>query len=208
MPNWNYNGCEGRSIRLAVFTNAEEVELFLNGASVGRKTVSKERPMPCSVYFDTVYAPGKVEAVSYTAGKEVGRAVLQTTGEPSRIRLIPEKKVMKADGHSLIYVGIEIIDKDGNVVPDAKIALMADVKQTVKIGSDAGSGEGSAPVCAALAGFGSGNPVTEDNYTDGVSQSFRGRAMVVIRSGCEKGTATVTVSAEGLSSVQEELELV
>ena len=99
---WNYEGQEGTSVELLVFSNAQEVELLINGRSVGRKQVSGERPLPCSVRFEAVYEPGKVEAVSYTDGREVSRAVLTTASLPARLRLTPEKTAMKADGHDLI----------------------------------------------------------------------------------------------------------
>ena len=190
-PCWNYEGWEGKNIRLMVFSGAEEVEVFVNGKSIGRKPVRTERPMPGSVCFDTVYSPGKVEAVSYTHGKEVSRGTMITVGEAASIRLVPEKKTMKADGHDLIYVGIEILDKEGNVVPGGEISLNATI-----------SGSGM------LAGFGSGNPKTEDNYTDGETRSFHGRAMAILRSGYSKGTVMLTISSEGLGTVKEEFTVI
>ncbi|WP_026657165.1 glycoside hydrolase family 2 TIM barrel-domain containing protein [Butyrivibrio sp. AC2005] len=200
--NWNYKGYEDKPIRLVVVSRAEEVEVFVNGESVGRKHVSTERPMPNTAYFDTVYVPGKVEAVSYVGGKEVSRDILLSTGEPAEIRLIPEKKEMKADGHDVIYVGIEVVDSERNVVPDAEISLKAEVKYVPDNGHDK---EESG--CAILAGFGSANPITEDNYTDGETTSYRGRAMAILRAGYEQGEAVLTVSAEGLEVVREIFKL-
>lgn len=177
--NWNYEGWEKKNIRLIVFSNAEEVELLVNGKSLGKRKVSMERPMPYSVIFDTVYEKGEVVAISYADGKEVSRDSLKTTGKPYGIRLLPEKDSLRADGHDLVYVGVEIIDQDGNVVPDAEIDLSAEVTG-----------------CISLAGFGSANPRTEDNYTDGETESFRGRAMAIIRSSFETGNATLTISAK------------
>ncbi|MBQ8798081.1 MAG: DUF4982 domain-containing protein [Lachnospiraceae bacterium] len=188
VPNWNYRGYEGKPVELVVYSKAEEVEVFVNGKSMGRKPVSMDRPMPYSTRFETVYEPGKVEAVSFCGGKEVSRDVLVTAGEPAKIILLPEKSEMKADGHDLICVGIELRDKDGVVVPDASVPL------NVKVDG-----------CGALAGFGSANPVTDEDYTDEVTVSYRGRAMAVIRSGYEGGAVTVTVSAEGFTPVQVEL---
>jgi len=162
--------------------------VFVNSASIGRKTVCMERPMPNSVRFETVYMPGRVEAVSYCQGKEVSRDVLDTTGAPAKISLLPEKTEMRADGHDLIYVGIELKDEKGNLVPDASVPLKVQV-------------EGS----AVLAGFGSSNPVTEEDYTNECTVSYRGRAQAIIRSGYEKGTVKVTVYAEGMEHVQLEL---
>jgi beta-galactosidase len=144
--------------------------------------------MPNSVHFETVYVPGKVEAVSYRDGKEISRDVLVTAGDVAEIRLIPEKSEMRADGHDLIYVGIELLDKDGRLVPDASVPLMVEV-------------EG----CAALAGFGSANPVTDEDYTEASTVSYRGRALAIIRSGYESGSVNVKVCAEGMEPVSREL---
>ena len=188
---WNYPGQEGKPVALLVFSNAREVELLVNGRSVGRKPVGRERPLPDSVRFETVYEPGRVEAVSYTDGREVSRAVLATTGAPAKIRIIPEKTAMKADGHDLVYAGIEITDQDGNVVPDAEIRL------TVSL---------TGPAC--LAGFGTGNPVTDEDYTDNVTQSFRGKAQAIIRAGRETGQVILTVSGEGLPTEKTDLSVI
>jgi len=188
---WNYAGYEGEPIELVVYSNAEEVEVLINGKSIGRKSVCMERPMPNSVHFKTVYEPGKVEAVSYCGGKEISRDVLVTAGEPAGIDLIPEKLEMRADGHDLICLNVEIRDKEGRLVPDASVPIKAEVYG-----------------CAVLAGFGSANPVTDEDYTDDFTVSYRGRAMAIIRSGYESGSVNVKVSAEGMESVQVELQVI
>ncbi len=181
--NWNYAGYEGKPVELLVFSNAQEVELLVNGQSVGRKAVSQERPLPNSVRFETSYQPGKLEAVSYVDGKEVSRAVLETTKQPVSLRLVPEKVQMKADGHDLIYVGIELLDEEGRIVPDANVPLTATLTEN-----------------ALLAGFGSANPVTDEDYTDNKTVSYRGTAMAIIRAGYETGELVLTVSGEGIKS--------
>lgn len=191
VPNWNYSGYEGKPVELVVYSKAEEVEVFVNGKSIGRKEVCMERPMPYSARFETVYEPGTVEAVSYSAGKEISRDVLVTAGEPDEIVLLPEKSEMRADGHDVICVEIEVRDKEGRVVPDATLTLSVKVE---------GSG--------FLAGFGSANPVTDEDYTDEFTVSYRGRAMAIIRSGYESGTVNVEVSAEGMESVKLELSVI
>jgi len=190
LPNWNYSGYEGKPVELVVYSKAEEVEVFVKGKSIGRKAVCMERPMPYSARFETVYEPGEVVAVSFCGGKEISRDVLVTAGEPVEIALVAEKSEMRADGHDVICVGIELRDKDGIVVPDAAVPLKVKV-------------EG----CGVLAGFGSANPVTDENYTDEVTVSYRGRAMAIIRSGYESGTVRVEVSAEGMATVKVELSV-
>lgn len=188
---WNYAGYEGQGVELVVYSNAEEVEVLVNGKSIGRKAVCMERPMPYSARFETIYAPGKVEAISYSCGKEISRDVLVTAKEPEEVYLTPEKLEMRADGHDLICVGIEIRDADGCLVPDASVPLKVKV-------------DGS----AVLAGFGSGNPITDEDYTNESTVSYRGRAMAIIRSGYESGRVHVEVSAEGMKPVQLELSVV
>ena len=184
---WNWQGQEGKPVDIAVFSSAEEVELFVNGVSVGRKKADEAliHSMPLTFLFRAEYQPGTVEAVSYTDGKEVSRTVLKTTGKPASIRLTAETGTMKADGASLCYVNAELVDENGNVVPDADVLLKAE-----------GSG------AAALLGFGSGNPITDENYSKGRFTSYLGRAMAVLRAGYEAGEAKLTVCAEGLGKAE------
>ena len=184
---WNYAGYEGRPVELVVFSAAEEVEILINGRSLGRRALCIDRPMPCSVRFETVYESGEVTAVSYSGGKEISRDSLHTTGKAEKIRIAAEKDKMRADGHDLIFVNIEIVDADGNIVPDADTELNA-----------AASGVGLA------AGFGSAAPVTEEDYTDNKAHTYRGRAMLVLRSGYEKGKCVLSVKAEGFAEAKAE----
>lgn len=184
---WNWQGQEGKPIRLVVFSAAEEAEILVNGVSLGRKKAGEAlcHNMPLSFVFETVYQPGTVEAVSYAGGKEVSRTALQTAGRPAAIRLTAEAGGLKPDGASLCYVNAELIDENGNVVPDADTLLKAE-----------------ATGAAELLGFGSGNPVTDENYSKGRFTSYLGHALAVLRAGCEAGETKLTVSAEGLDKAE------
>lgn len=174
--SWNWQGQEGQPARVMVFSGADEVELYLNGESLGRKPVAKTGKLPNSVIFETVYRPGELLAVSFRDGMEVSRGTLKTTKEAAALRLIPER------AGDFYYVGVEVVDEDGVLVPTAEIAL------TARVAGDAG-----------LAGFGSANPITEENYTSGSFASYRGRALAVLRAKDAKGQAELTVSAEGMA---------
>ena len=187
VPNWNYAGYEEKPIELMVYSNAEEVELWINGKSLGKKKVDKERPWPNTAVYETVYEPGEVVAVSYEAGKEVGRASLKTTKPVSDMKLTAEKTVMKADGHDVVYVDICLCDENGLVVPTADDKLKATVKGK-----------------AFLAGFGSGNPITEEDYTDSLTTVYRGHALAILRSGYETGEATLTIET---ASIKKEIKI-
>ena len=102
---------------------------------------------------------------------------------PVRTVLTCAKKSLKADGHDAAFVMIDIVDSEGRTVPDAAIKLTAKV-------------EGP----ASLAGFGSGNPITDENYTDETTVTYRGQACAVLRSGYKDGESKLTVYAEGFES--------
>lgn len=180
--NWNYSGSENQMVELIAFTKADEVALYINDKLIEKKAVSKEYPMPDSVRFATEYVPGVAVAVSYKDGKEISRDMLITSKAPTTIYLEAEKTELKADGHDVTYVNIDILDQDNNLVNDAEIELSAEME---------GAGE-----IAVIAGFGTGNPITTDNYTDNKTKTFRGHGTVVVRSGYEKGSAKLTVKAE------------
>lgn len=183
--NWNYSGYENKPVEVLIFSGAEEVELIKDGQPVERKAVTKDGKMPGSVSFELIYTPGKLEAVSYSKGQEISRDQLETSGKPAKLSVIPEKTVMRADGHDLVYVNIDVLDEKGRLVTDAAIELTACTE---------GSGY--------LAGFGTGNPVTEENYTDDQTISFCGHATAVIRSGYEAGKTVLAVSAEGMDQAE------
>lgn len=181
---WNYREYEGKPIELVVFSNAEEVELLINGRIVERKPVCMDRPFPNSVRFETVFEAGTVEAVSYCGGKEISRDTLETSKKAAKIRLTPEKNGLKSDGQDLMYVNIDILDEDGKIVTDAGLPLKAVLTGTA--GEDKSG--------AVLAGFGSGNPITEENYTDDEATTYKGHACAIIRSGCTPEKLTLQIS--------------
>ena len=170
-----------------MFSAAEEAELLINGISLSRKKAGEAliHDMPLTFLFEAVYQPGTLEAVSYKGGKEVSRSRLKTTGKPVSIRLTAETDSLKADGASLCYVHAALIDAEGNAVPDADTVLTAEVTGA-----------------AELLGFGSGNPITEENYQKGSFTSYQGCALAVLRAGCEQGEIKLTVKADGFDPAE------
>ena len=180
--SWSYPGCEGKKINICVFSSAPEVEVFINGVSIGRKKQGESpatEGLPLSFVFDAVYEPGEVKAVSLKNGKAISEDVLVTAGEAYGLKLTAEKTSLSADGHSLAYISAEIVDEDGRPVPYAKSELYAEVSGA-----------------ASLAGFGSSKPKTTDNYTDGHCFAYKGQACAIVRSGYESGEAILTVKAD------------
>lgn len=176
--SWNWKGCEGKKVRVVIFSQAEEVELSVGGHSLGRKKKGEAllHDMPNTFTFDAEYIPGKIRAVSYQGDAEISEDTLETTGTPAHIRLIKENdradEVSQNNGEyendHLVYVDVEITDENGRVVPTGEFQLTAKVEDMDGCG-------------AFLAGFGSGNPITTDCYASGVCSSFQGRALAVVR---------------------------
>jgi beta-galactosidase len=182
-PEWTFDGYEGKPTKVDVYSAAGEVELFLNGKSLGRKAAGKANRYKAQ--FDLCYEPGIVKAVSLSGGREVSFSEVHTAGKAAGIRITPEKTEIKADGQSLCFVIVEIVDAQGRRVP-------FDDRKAKAVVSGAGT----------LAAFGTGRPVTEENYTAGEFTSWLGRFLAVIRSGCEAGEAVLHIHIDGLADAE------
>jgi beta-galactosidase len=115
LPHWNWAGKEGKPVNVWAYSNCEEVELFLNDKSLGRK------PMPklSHIQWDVNYRPGTLLAKGYKGGKEIITEKVETTGTPAAIRLIADRTSIKANGDDVSVVTIQVEDDKGRVVPDA-----------------------------------------------------------------------------------------
>jgi beta-galactosidase len=113
-PHWNWKGREGQAIAVWVNSNADNVELFLNGKSLGKKDMPRNRHLEWMVN----YAPGKLQAVAYKHGKKITASV-ETTGQPYKIVITPSKNTLLADGRDATVYNISAVDSKGLEVPDA-----------------------------------------------------------------------------------------
>ena len=185
---WTWPGYEGKETAVEVYSDAEEVELFVNGQSLGRKPVGDSfKKFYCR--WETTYTPGEVVAVAYIGGKEVGRDVLATAGE-SRLCLRADKTTLRAGSSDLCYLEIELRDAQGTLDMTAEGQVRVEV-------------EGN----AVLAGCGSANPCTEEKYCDCEHAVFEGRVLAVLKAGDAAGTATVTVTCTGREPATLKLEI-
>lgn len=177
-PHWNW--AEGQDIDLwAYYNNADEVELFVNGKSQGIRSKGKD---DFRVMWRVKYEPGRVRAVSRKGGKTVAEQEIHTAGEPAQIRLTPDRSVIQADGKDLSFVTVEIIDKDGNLCPNAD----NDVAFAVE-----GSG--------FIAGVDNGNPVSMERFKDNHRRAFYGKCLVVVRDNGRPGSIKLVATADGLA---------
>ena len=114
-PHWNWPGKEGREINVMCFSNCDEVELFLNGESLGKKTMSKNS----HIEWNVKYQPGTLLARGYKNGKEKAIYTNATNGDPAAIVLVPYRSTIKADGEDVAVITVQINDAQGRFVPTA-----------------------------------------------------------------------------------------
>ena len=178
LASWTWPGFEGKPAILHVFSPDDEVELFLNGQSLGRK------PAGAAVRFDTAfqitYQPGTLEAVAYSAGRETSRFALRTAGAPAKLAVTPSKTELTAGGQSLALLTVELLDEAG------LLHCRESKDVTVEIDGP-----------AVLAGFGSAAPQTEGSYQSPTQPTYDGRVMAALRSTEESGQVTVRFTAPG-----------
>lgn len=176
-PHWNWT--PGQDIDLwAYYNNADEVELFVNGQSQGVRSKGKD---DFHVMWRVKFEPGVVKAISRKEGKVVAEQEIRTAGEPAQIRLTPDRSTIQADGKDLSFVTVEIVDKDGNLCPNAE----NDVTFAVE-----GAG--------FIAGVDNGSPISMEKFKDNHRKAFYGKCLVVVQNNGADGNIKLTATAEGL----------
>ena len=197
LPHWNWAGHEGQTIPIMAYTNADEVELFVNGKSLGRKklgvdtvviptgaNVSPSRQFTSKYRLEWAapYAPGSLRAVGYKGGKQVAVDEVRTAGAPARVRLVPDRAKISADGQDLSFITVRVEDKDGNLCPLAANLVKFKVEGAGKIEA-----------------VDNGNAATIEPFQADKRTAFNGLALLIVRSRAgQPGRIQVTATAEGL----------
>ncbi|MDE6290027.1 MAG: DUF4982 domain-containing protein [Muribaculaceae bacterium] len=176
-PHWNWKEGEDADVWV-YFNNADEVELFLNGESLGRKTPEGDA---YHVWWRVPFVPGTIEAVSYRDGREVKRTSRHTAGKPYAIRLTPDRTEIAADGTDLSYVAVEVVDENGNLCPRADNDIFFSVE---------GSGFN--------AGTDNGSPISLEPFKSDRKKAFYGRALVIVQNDGSEGQIRVKAASPGL----------
>lgn len=185
-PHWNWQ--IGKTVDVwAYYNHADEVELFLNGKSLG---IKKKTGDDLHVMWRVKYQPGTIKAVSRKDGQVVLTKEIKTAGKPAKIQLIADRSNIKADGKDLSFITVKILDKDGNVVPDAENLV------NFKINGE-----------AFIAGVDNGDPVNHDSFKVNYRKAFHGLALAIVQAKEEAGQVNFTASAEGLSAATLTLNL-
>jgi beta-galactosidase len=180
-PHWNGHEI-GDKVNVWCNSNADEVELLLNGKSLGKKVM----PRNGHLEWDVIYEPGKLEAIGLKNGKTISTSV-ETTDKAYQIVLTPDRKIINADGNDVAVVNVTVLDHKGREVPDAMNLIQFTL-----------SGE------ARILGVGNGDPSSHeaDNCLDGnwKRSLFNGKSQIILQSPEKEGKFALTASSEGLKS--------
>ena len=180
LADWNWPGFENRPLEVSVYSSCDEVELFLNGKSLGKKQTNRDTRF--TVTWNVPYHPGSLKVVGYSNGKDVASSQLQTARQISKIKLSADRSTIKADGQDLSYITVELADANGICNPKAENL----VKFTVQGGT--------------IVGVGNANPVSLESYQLPQRKAWQGRCLAIVKSSVKPGTITVTASVDGLPS--------
>lgn len=189
-PHWNWSGKIGDTINVWCQTNCEEVELYLNGKSLGRKKMEKDSHLE----WDVIYQPGTLEAKGIKDGKTLVKKI-ETTGETAKLIFTPVREVINADGEDISILNITAIDSKGREVPDADNFIVFKIKGNGKI-----------------IGIGNGDPsshepdkiLTGDYYR----KLFMGKCQVIIQGTKDAGEIEIEAESRGLKAVKCKLTTV
>jgi len=176
-PHWNWNGNGGREIEVWCYSNLQQVELFLNGRSLGTKDV----PRYGHVEWTVKYAPGAIEARGFKERRQILTARRETTGGPTTVALLADRKELSADGRDLSIVQVQVLDAQSRLVP------IADPQIDFYL-----SGNGR------LIGVGNGNPSSHEADKADRRRAFNGLCMTIVQSTREAGALRLKATSAGL----------
>jgi len=183
--NWTYPGHEGADVYVEVYSDRDEVELLVNGVSMGRKKTERNIAV-----FEIKYQPGALTAVAYQNGRESGSHEIRTAGGPYALKLTADRGEIGTGG-DLCYVTVEVVDKDGMINKNADHVIGFEI-----------SGAG------VLQAVGCGNPQSEEPYFGDRHSVYEGRGMAVVRSLNDSGEVTLKATAEGLAGAEVTVRVV
>ena len=185
LPHWNWPDRVGKVTPVHVYTSGDEVELFLNGKSLGRKKKGEYEYR--LRWDDVVYQPGELKAVAYRGGKKWAEETVKTTGKPFALLLAPDRKVINADGLDLVFVTLRVLDKEGVPVPTADVPVTFSVK---------GPGE--------IVATGNGNSASHELFQSAERKTFNGLALAIVRfkPGASTGEVRIKAVSPGLAPAE------
>jgi beta-galactosidase len=176
VADWNWKGYENTPFEVNVYSSCEEVELFLNNKSLGKKKT--DRSTEFMALWKVLWQAGELKATGYHAGKPVNTSILSTAGEPNLIRLTADRTEIKADGQDLSFITVELTDEKGIRNPKAENLVKFEIE-----------GPGT------IAGVGNANPVSTESYVLPERKACQGKCLVIIKSENQPGEIHLKVTS-------------
>ncbi|SIT34160.1 beta-galactosidase [Filimonas lacunae] len=177
--SWQWDRFKDSLLTVAAYSSCEEVELFLNDQSLGKKATDTSHHLEAS--WQVAYRPGVLKAVGYTAGVKVAESLLQTAGEVTSLRLTADRDTIMANNQDLSYITVELTDAKGVRHTQADNALHFSI-------------EGPATIVAVS----NANPASLESFQQPQRKAWRGRCQVVIQAGRQKGLVTIRAKGAGV----------
>jgi beta-galactosidase len=205
LPCWTWPGEEGKTFSVSVYTRCDSVRLELNGIVIGKKKVKEDPDLNQSASgtailsgavpntqltarFEVPYAPGELKAIGLVDGKEVVTKILKSTGAPKKLILTADRSSIHANRNDLAFITVEVADENGNKIPNINIPVDFTI-----------SGEGE------LAAAGNGSPNQMTSFHQPKCNTFRGKALIIIRPFARPGTIKLTANCHGLGSATADI---
>lgn len=183
LRSWTWPGQEGKPLDLSVYTKGDRAEVTLDGRKVGEQVIGDADK--CKAKITVPYAPGKLVVTAYKGDQKIGESTLETVGAPAGLRLKADRAQISGHRGDLAYVLIEVVDRDGRLVPDA-----------VEVVEVALSGAGE------VAAFGNANPRGVASFRQPVAKTWHGQALAILRPKGGSGKLVLEARAKGLRSAK------
>lgn len=177
-PHWNWPDMVGEPLSVYCYSNLDEVELFVNGISQGKKIMERNWYL---CWNHVIYEPGVLSAVGYIDRKRVLSKQVMTTDSPFRLELLPDREVINGDRQDVAIITVRVLDKNGLIVPTADNLIRFHIE---------GAGR--------LLGVGNGNPASHESDKYPLRRAFNGLCQLIVQSKEEKGEIKITASSEGI----------
>jgi beta-galactosidase len=187
VDDWNWKGNEGRIMVVNIYSSCGQVELLLNGKSLGKKIT--DRSTKYIAEWQVPYEPGILRAVGFEGKKQVAVTELHSAGEATQIKLSADRNKIRSDGQDLSYITVELTDNEGVRNPRAENPVSFEL-----------DGPGN------IAAVGNANPVSLESFQQPQRKAWHGRCMVVVKSGTNAGKIILKATSSGLRSASLEIE--
>jgi beta-galactosidase len=183
VADWNWAGYENKPMEVPVYSSCDEVELFINGKSLGKKKVNRDSKFTAT--WQVPYQAGTLRAVGYANGKEVASSQLQTAKQATKLKLSADKSTIKADRQDLSYITVELVDANGVSNPKAENLVKFEIE---------GAG--------TIVGVGNANPISTESYQLPQRKAWQGRCLVIVKAGAGAGNITLKALSAGMRPAQ------